>query len=137
MNVGGSTKLTNEIEVYVTPALHSSSRGAPTGFIIKAPEATIYHAGDTGIFSEMEILGKLFRIDVALLPIGSLFTMDPRQAAYALTLLRPKTAVPMHYNTFPDIKQDPEVFKELAESLMPDVKVYILKPGESLPLPIK
>ncbi|WP_069806494.1 metal-dependent hydrolase [Vulcanisaeta thermophila] len=137
MNVGGSVKLTSEIEVYVTPALHSSSRGVPVGFIIRAPEGTLYHAGDTGLFSEMELLGKLFRIDVAMLPIGSLFTMDPRQAAYALTLLRPRAAIPMHYNTFPDIKQDPNQFKELAESLLPDIKVFILKPGDSVQLPIK
>ncbi len=140
MNVGGSVKLTSEIEVYVTPpALHSSSRGVPVGFIIKAPpEATIYHAGDTGLFSEMDLLGRLFKIDVAMLPIGSLFTMDPRQAAYALTMLRPKAVIPMHYNTFPpDIKQDPQQFKELAESMLPDVKVFILKPGEVLQLPIK
>lgn len=138
MNVGGSVKLTSEIEVYVTPALHSSSRGGvPVGYIIKAPEATIYHAGDTGLFSEMDLLGRLFKIDVAMLPIGSLFTMDPRQAAYALTMLRPRAAIPMHYNTFPDIKQDPQQFKELAESMLPDVKVFILKPGEVLQLPIK
>jgi Predicted Zn-dependent hydrolases of the beta-lactamase fold len=137
MNVGGSVKLTSEIEVYVTPALHSSSKGVPVGFIIKAPEATIYHAGDTGLFSEMDLLGKLFKIDVAMLPIGSLFTMDPRQAAYALTLLRPRAVIPMHYNTFPDIKQDPSQFKELAESMLPDVRVYVLKPGEVLQLPIK
>jgi Predicted Zn-dependent hydrolases of the beta-lactamase fold len=137
MNVGGSVKLTSEIEIYVTPALHSSSKGVPVGFIIKAPEATIYHAGDTGLFSEMDLLGKLFKIDVAMLPIGSLFTMDPRQAAYALTLLRPRAVIPMHYNTFPDIKQDPSQFKELAESMLPDVRVYVLKPGEVLQLPIK
>ncbi len=137
MNVGGFAKLSSEIEVYVTPALHSSSRGVPVGFIIKAPEATIYHAGDTGLFSEMDLLGRLFRIDVAMLPIGSLFTMDPRQAAYALTLLRPRAAIPMHYNTFPDIKQDPQQFKELAEAMLPDIKVFILKPGEILQLPIK
>jgi L-ascorbate metabolism protein UlaG (beta-lactamase superfamily) len=63
--------------------------------------------------------------------------MDPRQAAYALTLLRPRAVIPMHYNTFPDIKQDPSRFKEFAESMLPDVRVYILKPGEVLQLPIK
>jgi len=137
MNIGGTVKLSSEVEVHMTPAAHSTQRGSPVGYIIRAPEGTIYHAGDTGIYSEMEMLSRLFRIDLALLPIGGHFTMDPRLAAYAVTLLRPRAVVPMHYNTFPEIRQDPNSFKELVESLVPDVKVYIMKPGDTLNLPIR
>ena len=137
MNIGGPVKLTNEIEVYMTPALHSSTHGSPAGFVIKSPEAVIYHAGDTGLFSDMELIGRLYKPDIALLPIGGYFTMDPREAAYAVSLINPRAVVPMHYNTFPQIKQDPEEFKNLAESLAPHVRVYVMKPGDVLNLPIK
>lgn len=137
MNIGGPVKLTNEIEVYMTPALHSSTHGSPAGFVIKSPEAVIYHAGDTGLFSDMELIGRLYKPDIALLPIGGYFTMDPREAAYAVSLINPRAVVPMHYNTFPQIRQDPEEFKNLAESLAPHVRVYVMKPGDVLNLPIK
>ena len=137
MNIGGTVKLTSEIEVYMTPAVHSSTHGQPVGYVIKSPEAIIYHAGDTGIFTDMEIIGKLFSIDIALLPIGSVFTMGPREAAIAVSMIKPKYVIPMHYNTFPEIRQDPNMFKELAESLCPYVKVLILKPGDRIELPIK
>ncbi len=137
MNIGGPVKLTNEIEVYMTPALHSSTHGSPAGFVIKSPEAVIYHAGDTGLFSDMELIGRLYKPDIALLPIGGYFTMGPREAAYAVSLINPRAVVPMHYNTFPQIRQDPEEFKNLAESLAPHVRVYVMKPGDVLNLPIK
>ncbi|ABW01902.1 metal-dependent hydrolase [Caldivirga maquilingensis] len=137
MNIGGPVKLTNEIEVYMTPALHSSTHGSPVGFVIKSPEAVIYHAGDTGLFSDMELIGRLYKPDVALLPIGGYFTMSPREAAYAVSLINPRAVVPMHYNTFPQIRQDPEEFRNLTESLAPHVRVYVMKPGDVLNLPIK
>ncbi len=136
MNIGGTVKLTNEIEVYMTPAVHSANRGAPAGFIIVSPEAVIYHAGDTAVFSDMELLGKMFPIDVALLPIGSTFTMGPREAAIATQMLRPRAVVPMHYNTFPAIRQSPERFKELVESYATRVKVLVVSPGDSIKLPL-
>ncbi len=137
MNIGGPVKLTNEIEVYMTPAMHSSTHGSPVGFVIKSPEAVIYHAGDTGLFNDMELIGRLYRPDIALLPIGGYFTMSPREAAYAVSLINPRAVVPMHYNTFPQIKQDPEEFRNLVESLAPHVRVYVMKPGDTLNLPIK
>lgn len=136
MNIGGSVKLTSEIEVYMTPAVHSSTRGSPAGFVIITPDVTIYHAGDTGIFSDMELIGKLFNIDIALLPIGGTFTMSPREAALAVQMIKPRYVIPMHYNTFPEIRQDPEVFKDLVEKICPQVKVLILNPGDSIDLPL-
>ena len=137
MNIGGPVKLTSEIEVYMTPALHSSTHGSPVGFVVKAPEASIYHAGDTGLFPGMELIGRFYKPDIALLPIGGYFTMNPREAAYAVLMVNPKAVIPMHYNTFPQISQDPEEFKNLVESLAPHVKVYVMNPGDRLELPLK
>ncbi len=137
MNVGGSVKLTSEIEVHTVPALHSSSKGVPVGYVIRSPEATIYHAGDTGLTYDMELVGRLFSIDVALLPIGGVFTMSPREAAIAVLMIRPRYVIPMHYNTFPEIRQDPSSFRELVESMCPQVKVLVMKPGDKVDLPIR
>ena len=115
----------------LTPANHSSSRGAPAGMVIKGSEATIYHAGDTGIVSEMQLIGEIYKPDYALLPIGGHFTMDIHEALKAVELIRPKYVIPMHYNTFPLIKTDPNEFKKLVSEKVPEVNVVILKPGES------
>ncbi|MFN7105669.1 MAG: metal-dependent hydrolase [Pyrobaculum sp.] len=131
MNIGGTVKLGDGVEVYMTPALHTANRGAPSGFVISTPEGVIYHAGDTALFRDMELIGQLYDIDVALLPIGSVFTMGPREAALATQMLRPRRVVPMHYNTFPLIKQDPEDFKSRVEAIS-HAKVYVMKPGDVL-----
>ncbi len=131
MNIGGTIKLGDGIEIYMTPALHTANRGAPSGFVVVTPEGTVYHAGDTALFRDMELIAELYDIDVALLPIGSVFTMGPREAAIATQLLRPRRVVPMHYNTFPLIKQDPEDFKTRVEAVSRS-KVYIMKPGDVL-----
>lgn len=78
----------------------------------------------------MSIIRELYPIDIALLPIGSVFTMNPEQAAKFTEILRPKVVIPMHYNTFPVIRQDPELFKKLVKERVPEVEVVILKPGE-------
>lgn len=135
MNIGGTAKLTSEIEVVMVPAIHGG--GPAVGFIVKAPKGNIYHAGDTALFSDMAMYSRLHGVDLALLPIGDYYTMGPRDAAIAAQLISPKAVIPMHYNTFPLIKQDPELFKSLVEQLVPRVKVYVLKPGERLDLPIK
>lgn len=87
---------------------------------------TIYHAGDTSLFGDMELIGKRNAIDLAFLPIGDNFTMGPEDAAYAVELLSPKLTVPVHYNTFPPIVQDPEDFKKLVK----DHEVLVMKAGE-------
>ncbi|WP_172371155.1 metal-dependent hydrolase [Sporosarcina jiandibaonis] len=122
MNLGGA----NEFEfgtVKFTQAFHSSSyqteenefiyTGMPAGILFTAEGKTIYHAGDTAVFGDMELIGRRNPIDVAFLPIGDNFTMGPEDAAYAVKLLNPKLTIPVHYNTFPPIEQDPEVFKAL------------------------
>ena len=126
MNIGGPGELEG-LRIALTPAFHS---GLPVGVVISSGSETLYHAGDTGLFSDMKLIGELFHPDVALLPIGGFFTMDPEQAAIATTLLKPKVVIPMHYNTFPVIRQDPELFKMLVAEKAPNVEVVILKPGE-------
>lgn len=124
MNIGGK----NEFEfgsVKFVHAFHSSSytfgengdliyTGMPTGIIIEAGGKKIYHAGDTGIFGDMKLITELNGpFDVFFVPIGDNFTMGIDDAVYATDkLVQPKIAVPVHYNTFPPIKQDPEEFKE-------------------------
>ncbi len=115
----------------MTQALHSSETGVPTGYIIKLEDGTtIYHAGDTGIFKSMELLGELYNIDIALLPIGSCFTMDPLQAAHAVKMIKPKKVIPMHYKTFPILEQDASRFVSLVKEKAPDVEVIVLDPGQ-------
>ena len=132
-NVGGPLA-TEELEIVLTPAIHSSSRGVPVGVVLRGEDACIYHAGDTGLFGDMLLIGELYQPDVALLPIGGHFTMGVKEAAKAVQLLRPRVAIPMHYNTFPLIKADPDQFKRLVESLT-RAKVVVLKPGETFTFP--
>jgi L-ascorbate metabolism protein UlaG (beta-lactamase superfamily) len=132
-NIGGSLAIP-DVEVVLTPALHSSNRGVPVGVVVRGRDLTVYHAGDTGLFSEMELIGELYAPDIALLPIGGHFTMGVREAVKAVELLKPKYVIPMHYNTFPLIKAEPQVFKQLVESKTSS-KVVVLKPGEVFAYP--
>lgn len=84
--------------------------GNPCGFVITADGRTIYHAGDTGLFLDMQLIGELNKIDVALLPIGDNFTMGIADAVRAVDFIRPRTVVPMHYGTFDIIDTDPDLF---------------------------
>jgi L-ascorbate metabolism protein UlaG (beta-lactamase superfamily) len=91
----------------------------------------VYHAGDTSVFGDMKLVGDLYKPEVALLPIGGFFTMDPRQAALAVKLIRPKIVVPMHYNTWPPIEQDPKEFSKLVKKAS-KARVKIMTPGETM-----
>ncbi len=134
-NIGGPMRIPGLGEkVALTPALHSSPVGAPTGALIFAGDGVVYHAGDTGLFAEMSLIGELYEPLVALLPIGGHFTMDEVQAAKAVEMLRPKYVIPMHYNTFPVIQADPGKFRSLVEKRAPGTKVVVLKPGEEVQL---
>lgn len=84
--------------------------GAPAGMLIQADGKTIYHAGDTALTLEMQLLGERNKIDVAMLPIGDNFTMGPDDAVDAAQFLKPGLVLPMHYNTFEVIRQDPNAF---------------------------
>jgi len=129
----GSTVLIDGITITMTQACHSSQTASNSGFIVKLDDGyTIYHAGDTGIFATMKILGELYPLDLALLPIGSAFTMDSVQAARALTLLNPKKAIPMHYKTWPLLEQSADTFVELAKKEAPGVEIVVLEPGQEI-----
>ena len=106
--------------------------GEPSGYIVELENGfTLYHAGDTGVFQDMALIRDLYDPDLALLPIGGHFTMDPWHAAYAIkTLLKTPKIMPMHYGTFPPLKGTPE---QLIEALgkSPGTEVIVMQPGES------
>src|SRR5690606_9055876 len=119
------------ITVTMTDAYHSSETGTPAGYILTLEDGKVlYHAGDTGLHCNMATWGRLFNIDVALLPIGSVFTMDARQAVQALQMLKPKLAIPMHYRTCPILAQSADEFVRLAREQAPETEVRVLQPGE-------
>ncbi len=132
-NIGGRLNI-GDLDIVFTPATHSSNRGVPVGVVVGGKDATIYHAGDTGLFKEMELIGELYSPDIALLPIGGHYTMGIKEAVKAVQMIKPKIVIPMHYNTFPVIKADPSKFKELVEAITAS-KVVILKPGETFTYP--
>jgi L-ascorbate metabolism protein UlaG (beta-lactamase superfamily) len=124
--------------VKLTLAHHTSSieaglkpiyMGVPCGLLIKADGRTLYHAGDTALFLDMQLIGRA-GIDVAMIPIGDTFTMGPEDAVTALDFLQPKVAVPMHYGTWPVIAQDPAAFA--ARAARSGHTVTILTPGQDL-----
>ena len=104
--------------------------GLASGILLHAEGKTIYHAGDTALFSDMKLIGEDYPIDVAFLPIGDNYTMGPKDAAKAVTFLKPRIAVPIHYNIFPLIEQDPNEFL----ALLDDGVGLIMQPGESISL---
>jgi len=124
--------------VKLTPALHGSALpdgsngGNPVGFLLYTHNGKkIYHAADTGLFGDMKLIGDE-RIDLALLPIGDNYTMGPDDALRAVKLIRPKVVIPIHYNTFGLIAQDPQQWaKRVKTATQSKTKVVILKPGES------
>jgi L-ascorbate metabolism protein UlaG (beta-lactamase superfamily) len=138
MNKGGTTRIKGTT-IKLVDAVHSSgiagaefkhSGGQAAAFIIDSGKK-VYHAGDTALFSDMKLIGELDKPDVAMLPIGDLYTMGPKEAALAVSWLNPKFVIPMHYNTWPKIQQDPGEFKQLVESKT-KAKVLVLKVGEEV-----
>ena len=131
-NMGGT--LTHKgVSMTMTQAYHSSDSGAPAGYIVRMPDGlTVYHAGDTCVFSGMELWGQLYNIDVALLPVGGVFTMDARQAALACKLLRCKAVVPMHWGTFPLLAQNTAGFKTELARLQLACQCVEMAPGETV-----
>jgi len=140
MNKGGSYT-TKGIRISMVNAQHSSSvteegkviyAGEPAGFIIRFENGfTVYHAGDTAVMSDMKIFGDIYKPDLALLPIGSHFTMDPQEAAYACKLLRPRYVVPMHYGTWPVLTGTADDFIGRMKD-QPEVKVIVMNPGQTI-----
>jgi L-ascorbate metabolism protein UlaG (beta-lactamase superfamily) len=133
----GGTVSFDFAKVKIVPAWHSSSFGSemlyagnPCGFVVQFPGVTIYHAGDTTVFGDMRLIAQVTPIDIALLPIGGHYTMGLDDAVLATELLDPEVVIPMHYDTMPEIKQDPVEFQRRVEANLIS-KVIILKPGAS------
>jgi L-ascorbate metabolism protein UlaG (beta-lactamase superfamily) len=122
--------------VSLVPAWHTNTLpdgtaiGMPAGLVIKIGETTVYHAGDTCLFSDMKLIAERSDIDVFLVPIGGHYTMDRRDAVRACEFVGAPTVIPMHYNTFPPIETDAEAFKSDVES-QTSSRVVVLQPGES------
>ena len=140
MNKGGTQRI-GDIAITMTHADHSSSfteadgrvvfGGEPAGYVLTLENGfTIYAAGDTALFGDMALIGELYRPTLALLPIGDHFTMGPREAAYALKLLKVPHVLPIHYATFPLLTGTPESLEQYTQGL--GVTIHALKPGETL-----
>lgn len=129
--------------VKLTPAIHTSSLefeqpprygGVACGLLVSVDGLNLYHAGDTALFSDMKLIGAA-KLDVALLPIGDNYTMGPDDALHALRYLKPKLTIPIHYNTWPIIAQNPDEFARRARRQKQ--KVEVMGPGDVLELPEK
>ncbi|MCG1022057.1 metal-dependent hydrolase [Sutcliffiella horikoshii] len=140
MHIGGAHEF-DFGKVKLTQAFHGSSytdyetktivyTGMPSGILLTIDGKTIFHAGDTALFSDMKMIGELNDIDVAFLPIGDNFTMGPDDAVLAAKWLDASTVVPIHFNTFPVIEQNPHDFV----SKLPNGVGKVLEPGESMEL---
>ncbi len=128
INVGGTARVSG-VEVSLVPAFHSAGRGTAAGVVVALDGRSLYHAGDTGLTLEMQLIGEMYRPDIAFLPIDGYYNMTPRLAAKAAQLLGVPRAVPIHFGTFPHIQSSPEEFRELAG---PSCRVTILRPGEAV-----
>ncbi|HEY0196711.1 MAG TPA: metal-dependent hydrolase [Methanobacterium sp.] len=140
MNIGGSVDF-QDIKVTMLNANHSSDMdfmeeigagGSSCGFILTLENGRkIYHSGDTGLFGDMKtVIRNIYQPDIALLPIGDRFTMGQMEATIAADWINPEIVIPMHYNTFPQIEQNPLEFSERVEKANPNIKVVVLEPGE-------
>ena len=105
--------------------------GPPVGFLIRIGGKTVYNAGDTGLFYDMKLIGELNSIDLAFLPIGDNFTMGAADAARAVEFVKPKVAIPMHWNTFDVIAVDPA---EFVNAVGATAEVVVLEPGQQYEL---
>ena len=116
-------------------ALHSAGvpGGTACGFVINIGGLNIYYAGDTALFSDMQLIGQRDKIDYAVLPIGDNYTMGIEDAAQAAKLLGARKVIPVHYNTWPVIAQDPQAFKALTEKEL-QTEVLVVEPGGELEL---
>jgi L-ascorbate metabolism protein UlaG (beta-lactamase superfamily) len=127
MHIGGSYDFPFG-RVKFTIAHHGSSSnegeymGEPAGILLFLDGKILYHAGDTGLFYDMKLIGELHKINLALLPIGDNFTMGINDAVKAVELLNPELTIPMHYNTFPVIQADPDKFVEMVKSIGKNAK---------------
>lgn len=146
-NLGGTVRF-DGLSIKLVPAWHTNTLpgsderpfsaelgtpiGTPAGLIIEMGGLTIYDAGDTCLFGDMELIGKRHGVDVALLPIGGHYTMDREDAAYAAELIGAKRVIPIHYDTFPPIETDPKAFA--ADCAEQGIEAIVMEPGERVSL---
>ena len=139
----GGTAQVGGIKVTAVNAFHSSSiagedggiiyAGEPLGYILEFESGfKLYHAGDTAIFGDMQLIGELYSPDLALLPIGNQLTMGPFEAAHAARLLGVEHVVPIHYGTFPFLPGTPEEFQNQLSKIAPNVTSHVMEPGDDL-----
>ncbi len=129
----GCTTVEKGAHITLTEAAHQTDHGTANGFIIDmANGTTIYHAGDTDLFANMALIGKLYSLDIALLPIGGLATMDARMAAMAARMLRARKVVPMHWGHSPRLAQNTEEFRQELKKYAPGCKMVDTQPGKRL-----
>lgn len=139
MNLGGTQEVLG-MQVTQVPALHTSSiqdgdqvlyGGEPSGFVVRLADGyTFYHAGDTALYSDMQLIAELYRPTLAFLPIGDHFTMDPRQAALACRYLGLQEVIPVHWGTFPVLTGTPQQLQQELDVLGVNCNVITLQPGE-------
>lgn len=136
MNKGGSTVI-DGVKIALTHALHSNSfdgssgpiyAGEACGVVLKTADWCVYHAGDTCAFSDMSLIKEFYRPDVAFLPIGDYFTMGPKEAAFAASLVGARTTIPVHFATFGQLTGTAEEFSAACRER--ELEVVVLKPGE-------
>jgi L-ascorbate metabolism protein UlaG (beta-lactamase superfamily) len=146
-HLGGTlTLLDGEVAVTFVPAWHGSGvskeentppvyGGTPSGLVIALREGpTIYHTGDTDLFSDMALISRFHKIDTMLVCIGDHFTMGPARAAEAVKLVNPSEVVPMHYGTFPVLTGTPEAFESELEKRKSKARLRVMKIGETIVL---
>lgn len=130
MSIGGAIDVDGMV-VNMVNAQHGADLGHAAGYVLECEGRNLYFAGDTALFSDMKMFGDLWKLDLAVLPVGDRFTMGPAHAARAVRLLRPVNVVPCHYATFPMLRPDATEFVRLVGD---DARVHALAPGEGFDL---
>ena len=140
MNKGG-TQTVGDIRVTMVHADHSCGildgdqmlyGGEAAGYVVEFDNGfRLYHAGDTAVFGDMRLIAELYKPDLAMLPMGDLYVMSPREAALACRLLGASRVIPMHFGTFPALTGTPAAFREACRD-QPGIEIIELKPGETL-----
>jgi L-ascorbate metabolism protein UlaG (beta-lactamase superfamily) len=140
----GATLDYHGIDISMVNAVHSSGAqltgfsgtnkymGRPVGYVFAFENGTtVYHSGDTALMSDMElVIGAYYKPDIAILPIGNVFTMGPKEAAYACKMIRPSIVIPEHYATFPALEQTADRFVQALAETRPETRALVLKPGQ-------
>jgi len=138
MNKGGSQQI-GQVTITMTHAVHSCGildggkiiyGGEAAGYVLRLEDhRSLYFAGDTNVFSDMQLIEQLYHPELVFLPIGDLYTMGPREAALACRMLKPRRVIPMHFGTFPPLTGRPEELKNLIRDLR-GTEVWALEPGK-------